>query len=92
MLFRSLVTFDIHDVTRATLVDQDALHLALPNLDGYYQGIVVQMLDHLQVGFSKRHYWSLVLLGPRSFLPYLVHMLQVPHLLGLPSYFIFIDL
>ena len=42
-----LVTLDVHDVTRAALVNQDALHLALPNLEGYYLGITMRILDHL---------------------------------------------
>ena len=51
-----LVTSDVHDITRAALVNQDALYLAFPNLEGYYQGIIMRMLHHLKVGFRKGHY------------------------------------
>ena len=72
-----LVTSDIHDVTRASLVNQDAFHLALPNLEGYYQSIIMRVLDHLEVGFGKRHYWSQAFICPMSLVPDLVDMLQV---------------
>ena len=42
-----LVTSDVHDGARAAVINQDAFHLALPNLEGYYQGIIMWMLDHL---------------------------------------------
>ena len=65
---------------------------ALPNLEGYYQGIVMWLLYHLKVSFSKGHCWTWVHLSPMSFLPDLVHVLQVFYLLGFPSYFILVDL
>ena len=65
--------------------------LALSNLEGYFQSIIMRVLDHFEVGFGKKHYWSQALICPMSLVPDLVHILQVFHLLSLPPNFVLID-